>query len=63
MSNPAHRRDTQPPQSGMQPERGGARPSPETDIVCERCGAVNLVRVKGCWYCERCHYKFDCYGW
>ena len=34
-----------------------------TELVCERCGNVNLVRVKGCWYCEKCHYKFDCYGW
>jgi ribosomal protein L37AE/L43A len=33
------------------------------ELVCDRCGAPNLVRVKGCWYCERCHYKFDCYGW
>ncbi len=34
-----------------------------TTLVCERCGNTNLIRVKGCWYCERCHYKFDCYGW
>jgi hypothetical protein len=34
-----------------------------TELVCERCGNVNLIRVKGCWYCEKCHYKFDCYGW
>ena len=34
-----------------------------TELVCERCGNVSLVRVKGCWYCEKCHYKFDCYGW
>ena len=34
-----------------------------TELICERCGSVNLVRVKGCWYCEQCHYKFDCYGW
>jgi ribosomal protein L37AE/L43A len=34
-----------------------------TTLICERCGNVNLIRVKGCWYCERCHYKFDCYGW
>jgi hypothetical protein len=33
-----------------------------TELICERCGSVNLIRVKGCWYCEKCHYKFDCYG-
>ena len=33
-----------------------------TELVCECCGNVNLIRVKGCWYCEKCHYKFDCYG-
>jgi ribosomal protein L40E len=40
-----------------------AGPSVLTALVCDQCGAVNLIRVKGCWYCERCHYKFDCYGW
>ena len=40
-----------------------AGPGVLTELVCERCGNVNLVRVKGCWYCEKCHYKFDCYGW
>jgi hypothetical protein len=34
-----------------------------TELLCDRCGNTNLVRVKGCWYCEKCHYKFDCYGW
>ena len=34
-----------------------------TTLVCERCGNTNLIRVKGCWYCEKCHYKFDCFGW
>jgi hypothetical protein len=34
-----------------------------TTLLCERCGNVNLIRVKGCWYCEKCHHKFDCYGW
>ena len=41
-------------------------PSPPgvlTTLLCERCGNVNLIRVKGCWYCEKCHHKFDCYGW
>ena len=40
-----------------------AGPGVLTALLCERCGNVNLVRVKGCWYCETCHYKFDCYGW
>ena len=40
-----------------------AGPGVLTTLVCERCGNVNLIRVKGCWYCEKCHYKFDCYGW
>ena len=38
-------------------------PGVMTALICEQCGNVNLVRVKGCWYCEKCHYKFDCYGW
>ncbi len=33
-----------------------------TTLLCERCGNENLIRVKGCWSCEKCHYKFDCYG-
>ena len=37
-------------------------PGVMTALICEQCGNVNLVRVKGCWYCEKCHYKFDCYG-
>ena len=40
-----------------------AGPGALTTLLCERCGNVNLIRVKGCWYCEKCHYKFDCYGW
>ena len=40
-----------------------AGPGVLTALVCERCGNVDLVRVKGCWYCEKCHHKFDCYGW
>jgi hypothetical protein len=38
-------------------------PDVMTELICERCGNVNLIRVKGCWYCEECHHKFDCYGW
>ena len=34
-----------------------------TELLCERCGSLNLIKVKGCWYCETCHHKFDCYGW
>jgi hypothetical protein len=42
----------------------GAPPAPGvlTALVCERCGNTELIRVKACWYCEKCHYKFDCYG-
>jgi hypothetical protein len=40
-----------------------AAPGVLTTLLCERCGNVNLIRVKGCWYCEKCHHKFDCYGW
>jgi hypothetical protein len=45
---------------GAAPVKG---PDVLTALVCDRCGNVNLIRVKGCWCCERCHYKFDCYGW
>jgi hypothetical protein len=48
------------------PAGPGAAPSAPgvlTALLCERCGNVNLIRVKGCWYCEKCHHKFDCYGW
>jgi hypothetical protein len=48
-----------------QPAPADASPKPPdvmTELICERCGSVNLIRVKGCWYCEKCHYKFDCYG-
>ena len=41
-------------------------PSPPavlTALICEQCGNADLIRVKGCWYCEKCHYKFDCFGW
>jgi hypothetical protein len=33
-----------------------------TALLCDNCGNEDLIRVKGCWYCEKCHYKFDCYG-
>jgi len=33
-----------------------------TALICEQCGNEQLIRVKGCWYCEKCRHKFDCYG-
>lgn len=54
------------PRGGTAPEdlpAGLPGPGVLTSLVCEQCGNVELVRVKGCWYCEKCHYKFDCYGW
>lgn len=67
MSEPANpSADTGPqepaPEAPAGPATGPGRER-TVEIFCERCGAANLVRVKGCWYCERCHYKFDCYGW
>ena len=55
-----------PRPDGSQPKPASATPkAPDvmTELICERCGNANLIRVKGCWYCERCHHKFDCYGW
>ena len=49
---------TAPEQAAAPPAGPGAL----TALICEQCGNVDLVRVKGCWYCEKCHYKFDCYG-
>ena len=54
------------PDAGSAPAEPAAPPSAPgvlTTLLCERCGNVNLIRVKGCWYCEKCHHKFDCYGW
>ena len=45
------------------PPATSSAPGVLTTLLCERCGNENLIRVKGCWYCEKCHYKFDCYGW
>jgi hypothetical protein len=45
------------------PDERPTAPGVLTALLCERCGNVNLIRVKGCWYCEKCHHKFDCYGW
>jgi hypothetical protein len=54
----------QPDVPQLPPEPAAPKPPDVlTELVCERCGNVELVRVKGCWYCEKCHYKFDCYGW
>ena len=72
MSNPSHaggepaRRAAAEPKPGTAPAEPTAPPTAPgalTTLLCERCGNVNLIRVKGCWYCEKCHYKFDCYGW
>jgi len=54
-----------PDASGSAPAPDTPRPGPGvlTELVCDSCGSVSLIRVKGCWYCEKCHYKFDCYGW
>jgi hypothetical protein len=65
----------QPP-TGPAPERAEPRasapaespaassaPGVMTALICEQCGNENLIRVKGCWYCEKCRHKFDCYGW
>jgi ribosomal protein L40E len=63
------RKDAEPAGPAAESPPSTATPAPPagpgvlTTLVCERCGNVNLIRVKGCWYCERCHYKFDCYGW
>jgi len=54
------------PKPGTEPAEPAAPPTAPgvlTTLLCERCGNVNLIRVKGCWYCEKCHHKFDCYGW
>jgi len=62
--------DPQPAVSASEPP---ASPAPETPrppgpgvltaLLCEACGNTDLIRVKGCWYCEKCRHKFDCYGW
>jgi hypothetical protein len=63
------RETAEPAGPAAETSRAGTTPSKPagpgvlTTILCERCGNVNLIRVKGCWYCEKCHYKFDCYGW
>ena len=45
------------------PSAPPAGPGELTALICEQCGNTDLIRVKGCWYCEKCHYKFDCFGW
>ena len=57
---PARASDTPAPREATTP---ASAPGVLTTLICEQCGNVNLIRVKGCWYCEKCHYKFDCYGW
>jgi len=60
MNDPKVRQPDAAPASPEEPVRKA--PSVLTELICERCGSLNLIRVKGCWYCEQCHYKFDCYG-
>lgn len=45
-----------------EPPTAPSAPGDLTTLLCERCGNEHLIRVKGCWYCEKCHYKFDCSG-
>lgn len=52
-----------PAHDPAEPAAPPTAPGVLTTLLCERCGNVNLIRVKGCWYCEKCHHKFDCYGW
>ena len=61
------------PLPAVSPSDQASTPSPEpsrphgpgvlTALICEACGNTELIRVKGCWYCEKCRHKFDCYGW
>jgi hypothetical protein len=55
--------DHQPANAPAEPAAPSTAPGVLTTLLCERCGNVSLIRVKGCWYCEKCHHKFDCYGW
>ena len=55
--------DPKPGAAPAEPVAPPTGPGVLTTLLCERCGNVNLIRVKGCWYCEKCHHKFDCYGW
>jgi hypothetical protein len=41
----------------------GARVAGVAQDCCDRCGSVQLIRVKACWRCEACGYKSDCNGW
>jgi len=65
----------QQPPTGTSPERSqpsvsaraeapaaSSAPGVMTALICEQCGNEQLIRVKGCWYCEKCRHKFDCYG-
>ena len=29
---------------------------------CEKCGSSLLIRIHGCWRCESCGHKHDCWG-
>jgi hypothetical protein len=56
--------DRAEPRAAALAEAPPAPPAPSvmTALICEQCGNENLIRVKGCWYCEKCRHKFDCYG-
>ena len=30
---------------------------------CDNCGSTDLVKIKGCIVCLKCHRKSDCNGW
>jgi hypothetical protein len=57
--------DTSPDRhaSGNPAPAASSAPGVMTALICEQCGNEQLIRVKGCWYCEKCRHKFDCYGW
>jgi hypothetical protein len=38
-------------------------PKASSQECCDRCGSLQLIRVKACWRCESCGYKSDCNGW
>ena len=56
------RTDAEAPGPPVERPAAPSAPGELTTLLCERCGNEQLIRVKGCWYCEKCHYKFDCFG-
>ena len=61
-ASPASGSPTSGAPASERPSAASEAPGVLTALICENCGNEDLVRVKGCWYCEKCHYKFDCYG-